>query len=241
MTEEEWLACADPSKMLRMISSKATERKLRLFTVACCRRIRHLLDVEECQRAVEVAERYADGQADADELDEARRAATENIHIATWFRDQGCALSAVDRATRRPEAVEHGWNVDRRFSPAGLAEQTADSARSAATSVGAVRSGRHVRRSARAVVRESRCQADFLRCILGNPFRPVSFESASRTPTVLSLATSSYTERDFGTLPILADALEDAGCDNFDILDHCRQPGGHVRGCWVIDLLLGKG
>jgi len=60
------------------------------------------------------------------------------------------------------------------------------------------------------------------------------------TSTVTSLAQSIYQERAFDRLPILADALEDSGCTNPDILNHCRQPGEHVRGCWVVDLLLGK-
>jgi hypothetical protein len=58
--------------------------------------------------------------------------------------------------------------------------------------------------------------------------------------TVVSLAQSIYTDRTFDRLPILADALEDAGCTNQDILNHCRQPGEHVRGCWVVDLLTGR-
>jgi hypothetical protein len=76
--------------------------------------------------------------------------------------------------------------------------------------------------------------------IFGNPFRPLSFTPDWRTPTVSSLAQAIYGERAFDRLPILADALEDAGCDNADILNHCRQPGEHVRGCWVVDLILGK-
>ncbi|WP_239465732.1 hypothetical protein [Gemmata sp. SH-PL17] len=79
-----------------------------------------------------------------------------------------------------------------------------------------------------------------LRDIFGNPFRPVAFSSAWRTPTVLALAAQVYESRDFSAVPILADALQDAGCDNADILDHCRGTGAHVRGCWVVDLVLGK-
>ena len=75
--------------------------------------------------------------------------------------------------------------------------------------------------------------------IFGNPFRPVTFP-AWRTDTVLSLARQMYESRDFYPMPILADALQDAGCDNNDVLNHCRQPGEHVRGCWVVDLILGK-
>jgi hypothetical protein len=84
------------------------------------------------------------------------------------------------------------------------------------------------------------CQ--LLRDILGNPFRQVTLNPAWQTSTVTALAQAIYTDRAFDRLPILADALEDAGCDNADILNHCRQPSPteHVRGCWVVDLVLGK-
>jgi hypothetical protein len=79
-----------------------------------------------------------------------------------------------------------------------------------------------------------------LRDIFGNPFRPVAFDPAWRTSTVVALAQQMYDSRDFGLMPILGDALQDAGCDSADILDHCRGDGPHVRGCWVVDLVLGK-
>jgi hypothetical protein len=87
---------------------------------------------------------------------------------------------------------------------------------------------------------ESAAQAQLLRCIFGNPFRPVAFDPEWRTSTVVQLARGIYDDRDFDRLPILADALQDAGCNNADVLNHCRQPGPHARGCWVVDLVLGK-
>jgi hypothetical protein len=78
------------------------------------------------------------------------------------------------------------------------------------------------------------------RDVLGNPFRSVTIERAWRSANVVGLAQSISESRAFERLPILADALEDAGCDNADILNHCRQPGEHVRGCWVVDLILQK-
>ncbi|WP_238602698.1 hypothetical protein [Fimbriiglobus ruber] len=82
--------------------------------------------------------------------------------------------------------------------------------------------------------------AEVFRCIFGNPFRPITFNPSYLTPTVLSLAKGIYEDRAFDRMPVLADALQDAGCDNEDILTHCRGPGPHVRGCWVVDLCLGK-
>jgi hypothetical protein len=84
-------------------------------------------------------------------------------------------------------------------------------------------------------------QLALMRDVFGNPFRPVTFDPAWRTAAAVSLARQMYESRDFGNMPILADALEDAGCDSADILTHCRDPKQvHVRGCWVVDLVLGK-
>ncbi|MBL8794378.1 MAG: hypothetical protein JNM56_10770 [Planctomycetia bacterium] len=89
-------------------------------------------------------------------------------------------------------------------------------------------------------LREDFAQSAILRDIFGNPFRPVVCDPAWRTATVVSLAIAIYDERAFDRLPILADALEDAGCTNADMLKHCRAPGEHVRGCWCVDLCLGR-
>ena len=90
-------------------------------------------------------------------------------------------------------------------------------------------------------------QMTLVRCLFGNPFLPVPLDPASRTPAVVSLAQAAYDERilpagtlDPARLAVLADALEDAGCSDADLLSHLRGSGPHVRGCWVVDLLLGK-
>jgi hypothetical protein len=79
-----------------------------------------------------------------------------------------------------------------------------------------------------------------IREVFGNPFRPVAFSPEWKTDTAMSLAKQMYEAREFGAMPILADALQDAGCDSADVLNHCRGAGPHVRGCWVVDLVLGK-
>jgi hypothetical protein len=86
-----------------------------------------------------------------------------------------------------------------------------------------------------------RARCELIREIVGNPFGDLTVNPASRTATVTSLATAIYDERAFDRMPILADALEEAGCTIADVLNHCRQQGEHVRGCWVVDLVLGKG
>jgi hypothetical protein len=83
-------------------------------------------------------------------------------------------------------------------------------------------------------------QAAFIRDIFGNPFRPVAFDPSWRTSSAVGVAQAMYDARDFAAMPILADALEDAGCDSPDVLAHCRGDGPHVRGCWVVDHVLGK-
>ena len=100
-----------------------------------------------------------------------------------------------------------------------------------------------LRRAGELKAHRERTHWDFceqFRCVAGNPFRPVAFDPAWRTETVVALATAIYAERAFDRMPILADALEEAGCDHVDILTHCRGPGPHVCGCWVVDAVLGN-
>jgi hypothetical protein len=89
---------------------------------------------------------------------------------------------------------------------------------------------------------EARAQCDLIRDFFGNPFRPATFCPEWRTDTAVQLARTIRESRDFSAMPILADALQDAGCDNADVLNHCRDATAtHTRGCWVVDLVLGKG
>jgi len=87
---------------------------------------------------------------------------------------------------------------------------------------------------------ERRMQCFLLREVFGNPFRPAAIDPSWLTSTVTQLAQAIYDDRAFDRMPILADALEDAGCTDTSILEHCRGGGVHARGCWVVDLLLGK-
>lgn len=87
---------------------------------------------------------------------------------------------------------------------------------------------------------EPELQSQLLRDVIGNPYRPVMCDAIWRSATVVAIAQAICDQQSFSNLPILADALEDAGCDNSEILAHLRGPGPHVRGCWAVDLLLGK-
>jgi hypothetical protein len=225
MTEGEWVSCADPQPMLeflRVLRGKGTSRRYRLFACGCCQRIRQLHDNELCRVAVAAAERFADGLTSEQELESACQAAAQ-----TWPRNAG-------ETNRAAILVCHGELLYRDHG-ASTAAQVADAA-SRAVSMRAKKAQRHSEE-----VGERCAQASILRCTFGAlPFRPITLDSAWLTSNVVSLANTLYEERAFERLPILADALEDAGCDNADILNHCREPGVHVRGCWVVDLVLGR-
>jgi hypothetical protein len=99
---------------------------------------------------------------------------------------------------------------------------------------------RETLRWAACLVGDRRVLFDCVRDIMGNPFCPVVLNPEWATCNVVGLGKAIYDERAFDRMPILADALEDAGCTNADILDHCHAGGAHVRGCWVVDLVLGR-
>jgi hypothetical protein len=224
MTEQEWLECTDPMPMLEFLRGKASDRKLRLFAVACCRRIWNLLTDEKSRKAVDVAELYADGLVEKDSLIRAVRAVPmsewpgSGPEIFNWRLVTGAI--AADMTNIRT----YVWLTGEPNVP-DLTQQLVASkwAQDGACFVPA------------------QTQAALLRDIFGNPFRPVTIDQSWLTPKVKALAQAIYDDRAFERLPSLADQLEKAGCDNDEILGHCREPGAHVRGCWVVDLVLGKG
>jgi hypothetical protein len=223
MTEAEWFSSLDVWPMLQCVRALASDRKLRLWAAACCRRFWDLLG-EDAHRAVEVGERFADGLATAEE-----RQAAAATHYTNWPGRGGpgvlwthpdahlrVTLEAAARVVtmrflRRPTFLDGpGRTQDeryQRFTP-------------------------------------------LLRDVIGNPFRPVPLDPSLRTwndGLVVRIAEAAYEHRclpagtlDEARLAVLADALEEAGA-NEDILAHCRQQGQvHVRGCWAVDLLLAK-
>jgi hypothetical protein len=224
MTEAEWLACDDPRPMLESLLGDITERKLRLFACACCRRIGHLFIGRRCWWAIEVCERHADGSASDAELSEAGAAASQAFIAPGVHRSDNSATALAASAVWGATAHTSDGSIFAGDARVGFAINTA------------IQAGDAVEPQAQ----ERRFQSDLLRDIFGNPFRPVAFAPGWRTDTVVALAKQMYDAREFGTMPILADALQDAGCDRDDVLSHCRGPGPHVRGCWVVDLVLGK-
>lgn len=219
MTESEWLDCTDPTPMLRFLEGKATARKLRLYACACCRRIWHHFTDEECRNGVEIAERFADGNATDVELVEAHYAARRVPTFTCGLGFPGPydhAVWSVQGATK----VMNVENISDVASAAIVADHDWDTA--------------------------EKEQVIILRDIFVTHFRPVAIEPAWLIPTVLALAQASYDNRNLpsGTLDndrlvVLADALEDAGASGA-LLNHLRSEGPHVRGCFAVDLLLGK-
>jgi hypothetical protein len=238
MTEAEWLACDDPRPMLALLGSRETfltragRRKMRLYACACCRGIWHLLTDERSRHAVVVAEDHADGAATLEQLWLADLAAGKAADAAAGpsrsveYHGRMAACAAATRCITRK------WGAVLAAKEAALARQKA-----------AGRGRQDAWTASQVQPEERRWLASLLRDLFGNPFREVKPDPAWlawNDRTVHALARAVYDERAFDRLPVLTDALEEAGCDNAGILAHCRGPGPHVRGCWVVDLILGK-
>jgi hypothetical protein len=283
MTEQEWLTATEPQAMLDFLrsSGRASDRKLRLFAAACCRRVWHLLIDLWSQEAVQTAERFADGEATLDELRDAHVKATEAKQDADRaaytaeaeanfsLTDEYClilgqviACSAVATITL-PELPSPQKTAELVVAAVGYTatyvlnpeeERAAIAATLAADtdySQGALEAWRQARGSVHWAARlgtkelaekqEKQAQAMLLRDLFGQARRPTANECTSRTSGVLSLAQEIYDRRSFERLPELANLLQEAGCDDAELLAHLRQdPGPHVRGCWALDLVLGK-
>jgi hypothetical protein len=236
MTEAEWLTCTDPRKMLEFLRGKASTRKLRMFAVACCRRVWQLQKDERCQQAIDVTERLADGAADEQDRLQALRDVTTLLHELSSSADDVAAVRACHKLVWTSGSMPQFL-----YLVSGVAEEVARAVRYEAFRRATASGGKHI--SPNVGAPERAAQAALLGEVFGNPFRPVMADSAWLSwneGTVVKLANSIYSDRTFDCLPILADALEEAGCHDADILAHCRGPGPHVLGCYVLDALLGK-
>ncbi len=242
MTEQQWLAATDPVPMLEFLrsSGKASERKLRLFVVACCRHADQLFPTERGQSILETAEWFAEGLSAA-ELWEAM-AAGEVLDAPTgsesWALMMGLPpwwrmLMALQPGTTHVLPQLLRWLA----RAVGWAAHDADAALRAPPGED-LHVARHARAAAlRAADAEQRVQCDLLRDIF-RPFHPLQFDPAWRTFEVIALARDIYEQRDFARLPGLADVLERHGCADAELVAHLRGPGPHVRGCAVLDVLL---
>lgn len=258
MTEDEWLSCSTPGAIRWFLDGLgASERKLLLFTVACCDRLRHLLADGRSRTALDTIARFAAGRATPNEMETASAAAESAANAAVmtvWVSELGPGTAA--------RAARSGRRLDAAVGPARAREVEAAVAADAGCNAhkavaGAARTvwasrlnavpttyhrawAAYRAQSARGEQAELAAQWALLLDLFGGPPGRAGIAVEWRTTTVVSLAKGMYESGDFSSMPILADALQDAGCDNEDVLSHCRCPGPHVRGCWVVDLILGK-
>jgi hypothetical protein len=256
MTETEWTSAVSCHPMLAYLGARAGDRKRRLFACACCQRYWNWVEGTPAARVIEVAEAFADGLATEDELRAARKNADatatqfyalygERFEVRPYvvhMHASACAAAAT------PPSYRPAINTFATSAATYAAQTYANSVGERIEPVGDA--WRERKRAEDAV------QASVLRDIIGNPFRTVAFDPLWRTTDVVLLARGIYEERAFDRMPILADALQDAGCNSDDLLDHLRDPAlvprehpagasgpppvAHARGCWALDLALGK-
>ena len=212
MTEEEWTTSEDPDALLD--AAKALKllpaRKARLFAGGCFRLVWDLVGADDIRLAVDMSDARADKKIDQPELE--RHQYPMTVPSDTVRSWLAVAIQSLATANLNPSYV--AWQV-----------------RTATEND----TYRHARRGI-----PCPAQAELVREVVGNPFRPAALDPRWRTADVVGLARGIYEDRAFDRLPLLADALMDAESDDEDILSHCRAAGPHVRGCWVVDLVLGR-
>jgi hypothetical protein len=245
VNEAEWLACEEPRAMLEFARHKVSRRKYRLFACVCCRRAPDADPRDERgEAALALAERLADGL----ETNAARAQALEEVWTASL--PPGVSFEELLAQPFEPWVRLPTYRCALESNPVTAAQEAARFVSGC--------SGEE-----RAIL------CSLIRDIFGNPFRAVDFSPEWSNSTVVTLARQMYDSREFSAMPILADALQDAGCDDEDVLNHCRDPGlfsgepfcpaggnplrwgsfpqagplppfCHVRGCWVVDVVLGN-
>jgi hypothetical protein len=228
--EEVWKRSKNPYKLARMVHLRGVkaDRKFRLVAVAFCRRFWAKLNKGQ-RRLVEAVERHVGGEAGDDEVQRAARAirgsADRSWPVAIASGEAWpCLASAIGKLLGLGGSTEPGELAGELRGPYGRYLTDAAEWR-----------------------RECDWCCDIVRDILADAFHPVPIVPSWKTPAVLGLAEGAYEDRalpdgtlDGVRLAILADAIEEAGCREPHVLEHLRGPGPHVRGCWVIDSILGK-
>ena len=258
MTEAEWLACSDPRALLNWLQQASikrspedislpcpSDRKLRLALCACCRRVWGSLGPMG-RAAVECAEFVADAVLSAKELSHYSQMAGAEAGQADRFTagNQACMAAAwvAQDHLDHPDQVLRSAATGAAYAATPY-DHLMEEINEAGSDGPRPLNVRHV------TVYDAECaaQAALLREVFGDPFRPVAFAWAGLmlcdppARALSGMARRIYEESDWSALPVLADALEEAGCTEEALLAHLRGPGPHVRGCWALDLLLGKG
>src|SRR5262245_55474500 len=214
MTEAEWRDCDDSKPMLEGVQGEGSQRKRRLFACACARRDKWTTEEKQSRRVLEATEQFADGLIGKAELDRAA-----NAYDCDECPALDAALGNAERAAYVVWCLVGDGETDRRGTP-DFWERA---------------------------MPERAAQANLVRCVFGNPFRTSHFVPHWRTAESVSVAEAAYEARalpggelDPARLAVLADALEEAGCSDAELLGHLRSSGPHVRGCWALDLTLGN-
>jgi hypothetical protein len=228
VTDEEWRDDPHPFRLLRWwryFRGEESQRKRRLLACACCRLFWGHLSDACLRRAVELAEGFADGRVGPGEL------ARAHEHALALATSRGRRLSQMGNDNPEWVGLATAWRAaSAAASVSGPEGSPLENALHAAA-----QDGGHGRDT------EDAGQAALVRDVLGNPVRPVVQDPAwPRGGAVREVAQAIYDGKRFEDLAILADALEEAGCSDAAILEHFRGPGPHVRGCWAVDLLLGR-
>ncbi|MDY3557351.1 hypothetical protein R5W24_006540 [Gemmata sp. JC717] len=245
LNEAEWLAAPHLIWMVAYLLDEqrdrpGEDRRHILFGCACCRDVWDLIQWDAARRLVELAEDYADGRISEAEF-KAGTASALFADLEPHYRGLGGPQQLSARVLHAIRAARGLASDNYRMSHGAycVAQETSTDAqyefiptpqRPMSPKGGFVPPDHE----------QIQQKVPLLFDIFGNPFRPVALDPAWRTENALALARQMYASREFSAMPVLADALQDAGCDSADILDHCRGPGPHVRGCWVVDLVLGK-
>jgi hypothetical protein len=232
MTPSDWATSTDPHAMLMFLRERRPvgERKLTLLSAACCRRAWDRLVDTRSRQSVEVVEQVADGDAGRDDLSAAREGAIlaevdlmndhsvpSAVRLDRWLTARAVSF-LCSGLSQNPPAEDHlanafgsvvGWTA---YPRAGAEDE---------------------------VVAGLTAVAALLRDIFGDPFSPTTFLPEWRTEAVLSLSRGIYEDGAWEVMPVLGDALDEAGADPA-VVSHCREPGAHVRGCHVLDGVLGR-
>ncbi len=231
MTEGEWLTCPDVLALLAepAVNDPRQRRRLRLFSVACCRRLSRFIDDERLWKCLDASVRYADGKL-------------KDSGLGRWTAEANKSWIAVEQSSKRTRNKAAVVRAHHAIAYTCLADRYGAYGSAARIILGAEKDfGKPFLEEMRSLF------PHLLRDIFGNPFRPLVLAPAILSTAITSLAQAAYEERtspsgelDPARLAVLADALEEAGCSEQAILDHLRGPGPHVRGCWPVDLVLAR-
>jgi hypothetical protein len=208
-----WDYAAEPAELLEALSAASglpSRRKLALAATAFVRRMGWLIHSNLTLKGLRLVELGAEGQVEDEEVSHFIEDVIESTGLGVFH-------GYLNLAHIGQQIL---WPTDQ--SPVQATDQFAA----------------EVRRILGGGERIAQCE--IIRCVFADPVRPVAFDPRWRTADAVGLARAIYEDRAFDRLPLLADALMDAGCEEEQVLGHCRGEGPHVRGCWVVDLILGK-